>query len=84
MDNKIKAGDVWWNEEDEYGRIYLRCDVSFPKALRMFLFNKTNLHWEHSGLTEEGDTLNNKWKLLYNVTDVIIISKEALNENNHS
>lgn len=83
MDNKIKAGDVWWSKEHDYGKIYLRCDVSFPKALRTFLFNKIG-HWENNGLTEEGTTSHGDWKLLYNIDDVIKLSKEALNENNHS
>jgi hypothetical protein len=84
MDDKIKAGDVWWSEEHDYGKIYLRCDPGFPKALRVFLFNGMVGHWEHGGLTEEGIKSHGDWVRLYNINDVTKLSREALNENNHS
>lgn len=78
MENKIKAGDVWWSDENNYGKIFLRCDVSFPKLLRTFLFTKPSGHWENNGLTEEGTVSHGDWKLLYNINDVTKVSLEAI------
>ena len=78
MEDTIKAGDVWWNQEQGYGRIYLLCDPSYPKMLRMFLFHKQR-HWENNGLTEEGTKISLGWVRLYNIQDVITLSMETIN-----
>jgi hypothetical protein len=80
MENKIKAGDVYWNDNDGYGRIYLRCDSSYPDMLRMYLFNASTTHWESAGLSRAGKVIDEKFKLLYNIDDVTKLSREALDE----
>jgi hypothetical protein len=84
MENKIKAGDVYWNDKDGYGRIYLRCDHSYPDMLRMYLFNKSSSHWEQGGLSRGNVVIDNKFQLLYNIDDVTKLSMETINAEHSS
>ena len=63
MENKVKAGDVWWNIKDKYGKMYIQVETSMPNVIRTYLIrNKgggcgSNQVWESGGLEHVGNTL---------------------------
>ncbi len=86
MENKVKAGDVWWNSTDDYGVIFLQPESGMDTIMRKYLFHNKlgasskNYTWEAGGLESTAIVVSNKFKFLYNIHDVITLSIGALNE----
>lgn len=86
MENKVKAGDVWWNIKDNYGKMYVQVDTSMPNVVTAYLVHNkdggsgSNQVWESGGLEHIGYEQPSHWKFLYNTNDITSISLRALNE----
>ena len=86
MENKVRAGDVWWNIRDNYGKMYIQVDTSMPNIVTPYLVHNkhggsgSNQVWESGGLEQVGCVMQEHWKFLYNTTDITSISLRALNE----
>ena len=80
MENKVKAGDVWWNKEDNYGKLYMQVDAGMKDILKPYLFHSkvfnSSCTWESGGL-ETPKVLSDKWIFLYNINDAIDLALEC-------
>lgn len=86
MENKVRAGDVWWNNKHGYGKIYMQVETSMPDVVREYLVHNkarghsTDCSWESGGLGKVGRTKGEEWVFLYNIVDLTTLSLKALNE----
>ena len=87
MENKVRAGDVWWNTKDQYGKIYINVETSMRDVVRVYLMHNKladksdNLAWESGGLETVGHKLPEHWKFLYNLYDITTISLATLKDD---
>lgn len=86
MENKVRAGDVWWNTKDNYGKMYVQVETGMPTVVRTYLIHNkgggcgSNQVWESGGLEYIGTVPLSNWKFLYNTNDVTGISLETLKD----
>lgn len=88
MENKISAGDVWWNVKSNYCKLVVQVESSMPHITTTYLMhNKECGHssdymWHSGGLDDlKTATPSKDWKFLFNIHDATTVALQAFKEH---